>query len=120
MIASFFQRCGLKSLILGSAFMAMLGAMQRSHAQPAITSVVQGNNSLVISVNVPAGFRHAVLEAGDTVVQPTRSAMVSGGMDGTSAILTFNVPNSGAVKFFRLRVGTSDVVPPATFSGSPY
>ncbi len=119
MIASFFQRYGMKSLLLGSAFAAILGA-QRSHAQPAITSVVQGNNSLVISVNVPGGYRHAVLEAGDTVIQPTPSPMVSGGMNGTSAILTFQIPNTGITKFFRLRVGTNEVVPPATFSGAPY
>lgn len=108
-----------------AGFLGFLGVLATTApalagGQPAISSVAQANNSLIISANVPAGFRHVVLETGDAVVLPMGTPLVSGGMDGNSAIVTFRVSNGGPLKFFRVRVGTNDVVPPAPFTGPNY
>lgn len=90
-------------------------------AQPAISSVVRGSDSMMISATVPSGFKHIVLDAGNEVVgQAFNEALVSGGLDGTDSIVTFRIPNAGGVKFLRIRVGTEEAVPPATYSGAPY
>src|SRR6185369_13881532 len=100
----------------------IVAATQFAHGalQPAISKVVPVGNTLVISVNVPDGFKNAVLEAGNTVIQPLAAPLIAGGMNGAAATLTFHVPNAGGLQFFRVVVGPSDVVPSAPLSGSQY
>lgn len=87
---------------------------------PSITSIVRQNNALVISVDAPAGFRHAVLESGDEILQPTRDSLAAGGLDGRSGLVTFSIPNPQATAFLRIRLGTDPAVPAATYSGPQY
>ncbi|MCC6235270.1 MAG: DUF1800 family protein, partial [Verrucomicrobiales bacterium] len=87
---------------------------------PAITSVMVQNNTLVVSASVPSGYRHAVIESGATVVQAARESVIAGALNGSPAIVTFLLPNPGETRFLRVRFGTSETVPTATFTGSQY
>ena len=88
--------------------------------RPAINSLVLQNNNLVISASIPAGFRHAVLEAATNVVQSQREALVAGGLDGSPSIVTFRIPTSESLLFLRVRVGIEDIVPLSVYSGAPF
>jgi hypothetical protein len=119
--------CGFKrgGVRLGRRFFLLFGmvaATQFAHGalQPAITSVIPAGNTLIISVNVPDGFKNAVLQAGNTVIQPPAAPLIAGGMNGAAATLTFHVPNTGGLQFFRVIVGTSAAIPSAPLSGSEY
>ena len=114
-LGRFCRRLALVQLAFGC-----LSPLTTHTAQPAISSVTQGNNSLVISATLPSGFHHAVLEAGGDLYAPLSEPVVSGGLDGNPAIVTFRVPSAGGLKFFRVRVGPETTVPPATYSGSAY
>src|SRR5262245_10978162 len=83
--------------------------------QPALTSIFSQNNNLVISATVPAGYRYAVLEAADQVMQSQREPLVAGGMDGSMVIVTFRIPISANAKFLCVRVGPEATIPSSTF-----
>ncbi len=89
-------------------------------AAPAITSVMVQNGTLVVSASVPAGYRHAVIESGATVVEAARESVIAGALNGAPATVTFILPNPGATRFLRVRFGTSETLPPATLSGPQY
>ncbi|MCI0537646.1 MAG: hypothetical protein L0Z50_20720, partial [Verrucomicrobiales bacterium] len=100
-----------------AALQPMAAPFGFSAPQPTVTSVVAQNNNLMISASIPAGYRHAVLEAGDHVTQTQRESLVAGGMDGSIANVTFRIPMSASAKFLRVRVGAEAAVPPSTLSG---
>lgn len=115
----------LKQVLGGLPGLCLLSALLMAQAgfaasQPVVTSVVVQNNLLVVSASVPAGFGHAVLEAGDQVLQTVREPLIAGGLNGGNALVTFRVPVGPASKFLRVRVGTETTVPASTLSGAAY
>ena len=112
-------RCA--NLAVAAALFACLSATPAARAaQPAISSVAEANGSLIISATLPAGYRHALLEAGNTVHEPLSEPLVSGPLNASPAMVTFHVPSPGGLKFFRVRVGPEETVPAATYSGPSY
>ncbi|MCC7375024.1 MAG: DUF1800 family protein [Verrucomicrobiales bacterium] len=104
-------------LVASAALAAATSAVAQS---PAITSILLQNNALVISVDAPAGFRHAVLESGSQVLQANRESLAAGGLDGRSALITFTVPDPKATTFLRIRLGTDAAIPAATYTGAQF
>ncbi len=107
----------LPPTLLGLALLIPGTGSIRGATAPAITSVHSQNRTLVVSASVPAGYRHAVLESGSTVIEAQRESLVSGGLSGAPASVTFVIPNPDATRFFRVRFGITEAVPPATLSG---
>jgi hypothetical protein len=108
----------LHGLLVGSI---SLGSLVPALAQsPSISSILLQNNALVISVDAPAGFRHAVLESGGQVLQATRESLAAGALDGRSGLITFTVPDPKTTTFLRIRLGADTAVPAATYTGSQY
>jgi hypothetical protein len=87
---------------------------------PVIQSIAVQGGSLVIAAGVPSGYRHAVLEAGDTVLQAGHEAVIAGALNGGSGVVTFRLPDPRAPKFLRVRLGTDPTVPGATHTGDAF
>lgn len=98
-----------------------LGGVASSAApSPRVTAIFPQNNQLVILADIPAGYRHAVLESSDTVLAVEREALAAGGMTGVAGTATFKVPDPERTTFLRLRLGTDPAVPAATHAGAPF
>lgn len=99
-------------------FVAQHHAPQTTAApSPIISSVAVQSNKLLVYVNIPSGYGHVVLEAGDDIVHGYPEPLVAGGLNGAEAIVSFSVPVSGQIRFMKVRAGTESAVPTSTYSG---
>jgi len=93
-----------------------LGAAERLM----LNSVVQDADRVLVSVTVPAGFGHAVLEGSGTVPAAEREDLIAGALSGADAVVTFRVPVDSVQRFLTFRAGPEPAVPPSTWSGPGY
>lgn len=101
------------------AFSVIFSAKAAS-TPPVVTAISRQNQNLVISAQIPGGYRHAILEVSDSVMAGSRTALVAGAMNGQWAIATFTVPLPQGTTFLRIGLGTNETLPAATYTGSPY
>lgn len=100
---------------LASGLVLALTANTHGASSPLIQSIVARGSEVVISAQVPAGYRTAALEGTSQVGLPFQEALVAAGTSGSPGTATFRIPNVGDVRFLRLRLGTDPTVPPATY-----
>ncbi len=112
-----FPRGGRPAALAAGCILAVLAGSgpARAAAAPALQSIIARGGSVLISAQVPAGYRHAVLEAGEAVDRPFAESLVAGSMTGASGVATFDVPNVGGFRFLRVRLGTETAVPVAMY-----
>lgn len=112
---------GAARLALGLTVAVLVaGPGVQAASAPTVTSVARGESGLMIAVDAPPGYRHAVLEGGAAVVGGLREALVAGGMNGDRAVVTFRVPTPASTTFLWVRLGADPVVPPARHTGADY
>jgi hypothetical protein len=107
-----------RGLALSAVFTAasLTGSADAQTADgPRFQSILVRGGEVVISAQVPAGYRHASLEGSDTVTLPFSEALVAAGTTGASGTATFRIPNLGSTRFLRIRLGTDTTVPPALY-----
>lgn len=80
-----------------------------------IQSILARGAEIVISAQVPAGYRHAALEGSSEVALPFQEALVAAGTSGSPGTATFRIPNLGTARFLRIRLGAETTVPPAVY-----
>lgn len=103
-----------------AGWLATVASDATAASAPVIEAIRLENGALVISAGVPVGYRHAVLESGDTVLQAAREAVIAGPLNGGSGVVTFRFPDPQAPKFLRIRLGTEAAVPAATHTGAAF
>ncbi|MGE3311951.1 MAG: DUF1800 family protein, partial [Limisphaerales bacterium] len=82
---------------------------------PRIQSILTRGAEVVISTQIPAGYRHAALEGTASVESAFSESLVAAPTSGAPGTATFRIPNAGASRFLRVRLGTETTVPPATY-----
>ncbi|MDB4789559.1 DUF1800 domain-containing protein [Verrucomicrobiales bacterium] len=83
--------------------------------RPRITGVAMNDTrQLVIQAEVPAGYRHATLQANGAPVDQFWETMVAGPMTGDeAAMLTFTLPDPSRFALVRVTLGESTTIPTA-------
>ncbi len=107
-----------RALALSAVFAAasLAGSTEAQSAEgPRFQSILVRGGEVVISAQVPAGYRHATLEGSDTVALPFSEALVAAGTSGAPGTATFRIPNLGLARFLRIRLGADTTVPPALY-----
>ena len=97
----------------------IFGANSRA-ADPAILDISPSADSVQIEVFIPAGMSHAVLQSRSAVNSGEKLALISGGLDGRAAVVTFTVPNPGEIVFYNVVAGDEPGIPSATYEGVEY
>jgi len=84
-------------------------------ASPQIQSIVTRGAEVVLSAQIPPGFRHAALEGSADVARPFAESLVAAGLNGSPGTATFRIPNSGNARFLRIRLSPDATLPPSTY-----
>ena len=100
--------------------LAIGGGVVSQAADPSILDVSQTGTSLEISVFIPEGMGHVVLQSRTAVELSQKTAVIAGSLDGRAAVVTFMVPDPGAIVFFNVMSGTDPEAPSATYQGAEY
>jgi len=109
------RRRGLAlSAFFTASSLAGIAAAQTADG-PRFHSILAHGGEVVISAQVPAGYRYAALESSDAVALPFNEALVAAGTTGSPGTATFRIPNLGSARFLRIRLGTETTVPPAVY-----
>lgn len=87
-------------------------------AAPMFRSIGVEAGAVVVGVDLPAGYRHAVLESGAQVTGAGRESLVSGAVHGGAGVLTFRFPAGGETRFLQVRLGPEPEVPSAAYGGA--
>lgn len=108
--------------LLLAALVGGLGAIPFSSAadRPLLHSVTRHGQKVLIKATLPSGYRHVLLESRSAWPDGPAESLISGGLNGGEAIVTFNVPLATAPQFLRLRAGPASEVPPATYAGPSF
>ncbi len=105
-------------LILASAALVVASTPVEAASSPTLTSILARHGNLTIAAEIPAGYRHAVLEAADAVDRPFSEPLVAAPISGEPGTATFQVPNAGNSRFLRVRLGPEATVPGSTYPAS--
>lgn len=97
----------------------LLGSIEAAE-RLVLNSVTYDGERVLLSVTVPAGFGHAVLEGSETVTALERENLIAGELNGADAVVTFRVPIDSARRFLTFRAGLERTAPPSTWSGPGY
>ena len=91
-----------------------------AHAQdrPQITAISMDDaRQLVVQAEVPAGYRHATLQANGAPLDQSWETMVAGPMNGDeAALLTFTLPDPSGFALIRVTLGESTTIPAAKYA----